>query len=377
MGCAFLVAYAFMAKFRFVAATSVVAFAATGLISLVGYTAARKIQSPKVAIPIDSSIKSESLITEELPKAPAATRSATLVFVGDVMLDRHVLERIEQAKDDTYPFQKIMRDSRFTAADARIANLEGPLTSIRRPPIKSIDFAFDPRFAEVLKQIGFDAVSQANNHTLDQGRAGQEDSSDTLRSAGIETFGDETREDDSSLTTLLIHNRRIVIIGFNSVSDKVDLNNAALVMQKAREAADTVIVFMHWGEEYHDKPTKAQKEFGRWLIDNGAAIVIGGHPHWMQGIDVYKDRPIVYSLGNFIFDQYWSEETQQGLAVKVLLSDDEMRIELNPVHIDKSRPRFLDGKERDDRLLRLSSISDPSLTTQILQGQIIIPTSSF
>lgn len=366
-----------MAKFRSLVTAAAFLFVACGLMAVGSFMAARQIQSSEIVALADSTFNNQSFFTAELPAAPDATRSASFVFVGDLMLDRYVLERINQAGDDAYPFQQIMHDARFTAADAQIANLEGPLTGVRRPPVKSIDFAFDPRFAVVLRQIGFDAVSQANNHTLDQGRAGQEDSRRFLQAAGIEVFGDELEEGNTSLAALMVNGRRISLVGFNSVSDKVDGKSAADVMQKARQTADSVVVFMHWGEEYRSRPTRSQEEFGRWLIDNGASIVIGSHPHWTGGIAVYKGKPIVYSLGNFVFDQNWSKETMQGLAIKVLLSDKETQIELNPVQIDKSRPHFVDGTEREKRLREIAALSDPSLTGQILQGRITLPFTTY
>ncbi|MBU0540728.1 CapA family protein [Patescibacteria group bacterium] len=375
MGRDFLVADALMVKFRSLVTAAAFLLVACGLVAVGSFMAARKIQSSEIIVLADSPFNGQSLVTAELPTAPDVKRSASLVFVGDIMLDRHVLERINQTKDDTYPFHKIMTDARFTSADVQIANLEGPITNVRRPPVKSIDFAFDPRFAVVLRQIGFDAVSQANNHTFDQGRAGQEDSRHFLQDAGIEVFGDELEENNASLATLFVHGRRVSLVGFNSVSDMVDRKSAADVMNKARQDADSVVVFMHWGEEYRDHPTRSQEEFGRWLIDNGASIVIGGHPHWTEGIALYKGKPIVYSLGNFVFDQDWSKETMQGLAVKVLLSDEETQIELNPIQIDKSQPHFVDGAEREDRLREIASLSDTALTSQILQGHIILPFS--
>ena len=130
---------------------------------------------------------------------------------------------------------------------------------------------------------------------------------------------------------------------------------------------------MHWGEEYQDQPSTRQQTLAAWLIDHGADAVIGGHPHWVQGISSHNGKPILYSLGNFVFDQDWSQETNEGLAIGLLASDRETVIELYPVTIKKSQPRFLDGSDRTARLRDLSSISDASFAQQILGGRIVFP----
>jgi poly-gamma-glutamate synthesis protein (capsule biosynthesis protein) len=306
-----------------------------------------------------------------LPNAPP--RSISLFVAGDVMLDRTVADRIIQSKNDQYPFLKILTDARFTIPDLRLVNLEGPVTSKRAEPEKTIDFQFDPRFVQVLNQVGIDAVSQANNHSLDQGRAGVEESRRLLSAAGLLVFGDEVQDDEIALASTEVRGHTLAIVGFNETSDKMNETQAAATMKKARESAETVVVFMHWGEEYKDRPTASQEARARWLIDHGADIVIGAHPHWVQGISLYKGRPIIYSLGNLVFDQDWSDKTRQGLALGVKLEDAGITINLYPLQIDSSQPRFVEGDVRDARLRDLASISEVSLMPQILKGVLSFP----
>lgn len=310
-----------------------------------------------------------------LPTSAPRVDSASIVFVGDVMLDRNVATRIRKAGTDAYPFAKIDGDPRFAGADLRVMNLEGPVTVRRAAPDKGqVDFLFDPRFVPVLKAAGFDAVSQANNHTLDQGRAGADDSRRRLLAGGLLAFGDETRDDDAvAVATTTVRGRRIAFVGFNEASDRMDEAAASSALALARASADTVIAVMHWGTEYQNRPARDVIRRAHWLIDNGADVVVGGHPHWEQGISVYNGKPILWSLGNFVFDQDWSAKTKKGLAVRLTVSDQEYAIELNPVQIDASQPRFLDGAERDTRLRDLASVSDASLTHQIIQGRIVVP----
>lgn len=294
---------------------------------------------------------------------------ASVLFVGDVMLDRTVADRSRRAGNLLYPFVHVMDDERFTGADVRVANLEGPMTAVRRPPDKEIDFAFDPAFLPVLKSVGFAAVSQANNHSWDQGEAGALESRARLQAAGFLVFGNEVHDDaEWALATTTVNGIRLAMVGFNTVSNPMDEVAATQTIERARQSADTVIAFMHWGEEYRDHPTVAVVERAHWLIDHGVDIVIGAHPHWVQGLSIYKGKPIVYSLGNFVFDQDWSNETRQGLAVRISFLPTILQFDLLPLMIDQSRPRFVDGTERTERLQALSKISDAALRDDILRG---------
>jgi poly-gamma-glutamate synthesis protein (capsule biosynthesis protein) len=190
----------------------------------------------------------------------------------------------------------------------------------------------------------------------------------------MQVFGDEVREDDTSFVTTTVRGRQIAIVGFNETSDRIDDADAAEVLRQANLAADTVIAFMHWGEEYRNRPTRSQESRAKWLIDRGVDLVIGAHPHWVQGISSYRGKPIVYSLGNFVFDQDWSEETRRGLTLGVRIADTGIAIDLYPVQIDSSQPVFVEGEERAARLRDLASVSDASLMSQIVNGELFFPT---
>lgn len=327
------------------------------------------------ASPVEIRHATERAFVNVLPLSATGGGHATIFFAGDVMLDREVDARMQKQKDDVYPFRTIMMDPRFTVPDLRMMNLEGPVTAERRPPEKTIDFAFDPRIIATLHFVGWNGMSQANNHTLDQGRVGADDSRSRLKASQFLVFGDEVRDDDTAIATTTVHGRRLAFVGFNDTSHSIDETVAEQTLVDARQQADTVIVMMHWGEEYHDQPSERQKALAIWLIDHGADAVIGGHPHWVQGISSHNGKPIVYSLGNFVFDQDWSQKTNEGLAIGLLVSDQEMVMDLYPVAINDSQPRFLDGDDRASRLRDLSSISDAALAQQILDGRLVFPAS--
>ncbi len=299
----------------------------------------------------------------------------SILFFGDLMFDRTVRDRMTAAKSLEYPFAKIrgQEDRFFWGQDLVVANLEGPVTAVRRQPDKEIDFAFDPKIVGVLKKLKIDAVSQANNHSLDQGRAGATESRQLLESGGVAAFGDEVRDDaTSSMTILERRGRKIALLGFNTTDNPLDKTEAEKSIEIAKQKAGVVIVFMHWGEEYHDTPSQSQIDLAHWFIDRGVDAVIGSHPHWMQSVEIYKNHPIAYSLGNFIFDQDWSAETRLGLAVGFVLNGEGSAFHLFPVKIVASQPELLTGAERRTRLAKLAEISDPALAQQIKSGVIYI-----
>ncbi len=313
--------------------------------------------------------------TSDLPQLaftqPLSQGTTTVAFVGDMMFDRVVADRSRIAHTYTYPFVRIGNLKRAFEADAVIANLEGPVGATRRVPVKSIDFLFDPLVIDVLKQEGIDAVSQANNHSLDQGRLGAEESRDRLQRGGLIVFGDQVNDyATSSLAMLQVRDRALALLGFNVTDNPLDHADALQAITAAQASASTTIVFMHWGQEYRDHPTVQQTELAHWFIDHGVQAVIGSHPHWVQSVEVYQGRPIVYSLGNFVFDQDWSTETQQGLVVTLGMSADAMMLRFIPIEVVKSQPYILQDAARVSRLKHLASISDPILTEQILSGQL-------
>jgi len=303
-------------------------------------------------------------------------QDATMLFTGDIMLDRNVAARIKKSGTDDYAFQKIRgKENRFfRGQDLVVGNLEGPIASKRQAPNKGeVDFMFDAKFVKVLKAVGFDAVSQANNHASDQGAAAARASAALLTAGGLVPFGDQYGDGpDVAYTIIERRGKKIALVGFDAFTKKLDRQAAGKSLSQARAAADFVVVFVHWGAEYQAKPNKDQVELGRWFVDNGADAVIGSHPHWMQSLGVYKGRPIAYSLGNFVFDQDWSQETDFGLVAGLVLNKRGSELHLFPVKIANSQPALLTGKDRQARLDRLASISDKNLSSQIKQGVLYL-----
>lgn len=309
------------------------------------------------------------------PVPPGRAPSVAVAFLGDLMFDRAVASRSARAKDPGYPFRAVAGDPDLFGADRlTVANLEGPVGTRRAPPAKTIDFLFAPTVVPKLREVGIDAVSQANNHTLDQGRAGAAASRAALEAGGLVVFGDQASLGVGTSTAIVEKDGwKIGLIGINATDGAPEAEALRALIGGIRPQTDRIVVFMHWGAEYRDRPGDGEVALAKALIDMGADAVVGAHPHWMQGISSWKGRPIVYSLGNFIFDQDWSAETNEGLAVALSFSEAETVVHPYPIRLRASQPARLEGKDLASRLKRLAEISDEGLRKGILEGEVRIP----
>jgi poly-gamma-glutamate synthesis protein (capsule biosynthesis protein) len=213
-----------------------------------------------------------------------------------------------------------------------IGNLEGTLTandSIAQQDNSILRFTFDPHFAQLLADIGFSAVSLANNHALDFGEFGYEDTLHNLEAAQVAAFGAPYNDSHLALQ-LMIKDKKLCMVGYHSLFNP---NTTAVIekIQTIRSACDYVVVMAHWGVEYEHEPVAQQQDAAHAFIDAGADVVIGGHPHVVEPLEIYNGHAIFYSLGNFLFDQGWRPEVKRGLAVEVSFEYNKTRFTLTPV----------------------------------------------
>lgn len=275
--------------------------------------------------------------------ANATSSAATVLAVGDLMFDRSV-RSIMAARGEDYPFAGIGDAAGgFFRGDIVVGNLEGAIAP-RRAPDKTIDFAFDRSVAALLKRVGFDAVSTANNHALDQGAKGYEETRAALAEAGVGGCGHQVR-DDGAPWTVDVRGRSVAMLCFNITDHPLDARAAEAAVRAAKQVHDVVLVQAHWGREYVERPPLAIVDQGREFVGWGADAVIGHHPHVMQGMELWGGRPIFWSLGNFVFDQYWSRETQRGLAVGLAFGEKGIAAYLFPVVSEKSQPRLAGAED--------------------------------
>lgn len=279
-----------------------------------------------------------------------------LLFVGDVMLDRNVYKKTKLAGDYNHPFSLLAWPDEY---DFRIANLEGPITdnkSIVTP--QNLAFTFSPLFLETLKN-NFDIVNLANNHTNNFGNKGLRTTREYLDKHSLGYFGDPYNTSDEMVKIIEKDGVKIALVGFNQLVNK-GFNIFLEAVSSSKSQADFVIAFPHWGIEYSSiNPGEIQKKQARQIIDAGADLIIGSHPHVVQPVEEYNGKYIFYSLGNFIFDQYFSKETMSGLAISLeLVKIDDVfqeNFRLWPIDINKeSQAKILLGDERLNVLMDLS-----------------------
>lgn len=317
----------------------------------------------------------QPLISQILPDQDESLTkdSAVITVFGDLMLDRNVKNLIDKNGQE-YVFAKLDR-SIISNSDIIMANLEGPFTDKRLPPDKGeLDFAFNFYSIEMLKNQNINLAGLANNHQLDQGTEGESDCRDKLGKAGIQFFGDSDSDEKEYVLLKLINEKRIAFFGFNLTDREFDADKIKRIFDTINQYSDFNLVFVHWGIEYTPEPNGKQKEIAHQMIDFGADAVIGHHPHVVQSIEIYKEKPIFYSLGNFVFDQYFSKDTQQGLAVKINILPYQLNYELLPIMLAKSQPEFMKDKEKQNFLnyiTEISKIKDDKINNQIKNGLLI------
>ncbi|MBI4079902.1 CapA family protein [Candidatus Kaiserbacteria bacterium] len=256
---------------------------------------------------------------EKYVRFAAQPASATIIFGGDLMFDRTIRMAMNQHGED-YIFSCI--DDLLKSADLVVANLEGPITT---HPSKSVGtkvggegnftFTFPTSTAALLGRHNVRLVSLGNNHSMNFGREGLAQTKRWLDGAGVSYFGDPDLGESERVERVTIGGILFSFVNWSDwTSDKTD-HTVAQVRKEAEEGR-VVVVFAHWGDEYVPVLPRV-RQLAHSFADAGASIVIGSHPHIVQEKEFYNGTYIYYSLGNFIFDQYWNEAVRKGLLLSV------------------------------------------------------------
>lgn len=252
-------------------------------------------------------------------EGPVQQDSITLLFVGDVMLGRHV-ETLANAQGWGSRFTEVAPV--FEGYDAVIANLEGPVPVVhQKTPDFSTTFSFTPKAVQALADSGVDYVSLANNHTHDFGADAYQNTVTVVSESGIKPFG-HPRAPSEPIAEFDFGQRKVVFIGLNDVFGILDIEAANALIEQYNQDDTTVIVSIHWGDEYQTTSNARQQELARGFITSGADAIVGHHPHVRQEWADVEGVPVFYSLGNFLFDQYFSAEVQKGYAVEMQITKD-------------------------------------------------------
>lgn len=267
-------------------------------------------------------------------QAPQADPVVSIAFVGDIMLDELPGQAVLRGRDPFAPFAAIM-----ASADIRVGNLECVVSTRGTPePGKPFTFRAHPRTLDVLKRH-VDAVSLANNHSGDYGPQAFSDMLQRLARKGIAYFGGG--ENLARAHEPLVIERkglRIALLGYNEFlprsfeaqHDKPGVawsedEQVRFDIANARRRADIVIPVMHWGWEHETLASPRQRQLARLMIDAGADAVVGGHPHVTQDIEHYRGKPIIYSLGNFIFNGFTDPDSNTGWLLRLELDRQGVR----------------------------------------------------
>lgn len=290
------------------------------IIFTVGIFSINKINNMSV---INQTAQAENAL-KEIPQLE--NKTTTISFVGDIMLTRGVRSSVEKNFGGDY--SKLFENlSELKNADILFGNLEGDVSNVGNNVGSKYSFRMDPSILPVLKTAGFDILSFANNHVGDWNISAFKDTLSRLKEIGIlKTGAGENKEDATNPTIIEKNGIRFGFLGFSDVGPnwieaKVDTAGILLasdpnlgeIIKNAKTKSDVLIVSFHWGIEYKLVHSTRQEDLAHTAIDNGADMIIGHHPHIIEDIEEYKGKPIVYSLGNFIFDDTSTKDMMRGM----------------------------------------------------------------
>jgi len=247
-------------------------------------------------------------------------RRVSLILGGDVMVGRTVMITALERGSVTYPFEKIA--STLSSADITFVNLENPLVAGCLPDLTRVSLVFcaTPEFTEALTFAGVDIVNLANNHSLNYGISGLEETKEHLAGAGIRYVGSDRLE------VIEVERTKFGFLGFDrsqQIKPELTLEERALISESA-EKVDVLVVAMHWGVEYQAEPLDGVVALARELSSLGVDVIVGHHPHWVQTVGEVNGTKVYYSLGNLVFDQMQSIETRSGLLAKLTFENGEL-----------------------------------------------------
>lgn len=303
-------------------------------------------------------------------QAPVPVGPVKLLAFGDLLLDRYIKRAIDN-NDRDYPLVNLKE---FLAGhDLVLANLEGSFTDYDPKPLdpNNASFTFAPELVALLKDYGFNILNLANNHVRDFGADGFSQSQAYLDAAGISHFGDYYNENGAVVKE--INGLKIAFLAYNEFGD-ASVAGTVTKIKEAALTADRVVVYTHWGNEYQTNFSVLQQEKARQLIDAGADVVLGSHSHVIQPVEIYNGKPIFYSLGNFLFDQIFSEEVTHGLAVDIVFWEDKTEYNLYITEMNKMQVSLAAAEKTATILTKISqgSVAIDEIKTGIAAGGFVL-----
>lgn len=245
----------------------------------------------------------------------------------------------------------------FANDDVTFVNLEGPLTEHNQELVKEFSMRGEPSYVEILKKGSVEAVNLSNNHIYDCGNTGFNDTVNICQTNGIGTAG------ESYITGYSANGITVYFLGYKGWSDTESLRNTIaedIKICKEVYLADAVCVEFHWGEERHYYPNSTQTNLAHWVIDSGADVVVGAHPHVLQGIEKYNGKVIAYSMGNFCFGGNSNPKDKASMILQITFDKQGNYSNINVIPCTVSstdstndfRPTVQQGTERGNAILQ-------------------------
>lgn len=308
-------------------------------------------------------------------------REVTFTACGDVIPARNSAERMFQ-HGIYYPFERVA--PYLAGSDIVCADLECPLSDRVDIPLTGMYFVSPTSTIEGIKSCGINLVSLANNHSTNFGRNVFTDTLEVLRANGMTYVGGGWDYEESYGPVFMeVKGVKFAFLSYNSIFGAVDATETipgvagiqldpqegsadydlvSAAVSRAKQQADVVIVFFHWGTEEVYYPSDSAKRMAHTACDSGADLVVGTHPHSVQPLEYYDGKLIAYSLGNFVFDQMYSTQVREGVIMKCGFSGDDLSdVQLVPYKVyDFCQPVVLEGSSGQfllDHLLQISDLS--------------------
>lgn len=317
--------------------------------------------------PVVPQVSLAKIFSEKEPDLSQLDQSkiVTLIATGDVIPARGAAWPATSKNDFNYNWEATA--VYLKTGDITLINLEAPL--VKGCPLVTSGFKFcaDSRQVQGMLYAGIDVANLMNNHIGNFGQAGISETEKTLDDNHILWSG------FSNLAIKEVKGKKFGFLGYNGVGVHIDRQAVVTEVANAKKKVDVLVVSIHWGKEYEAMPMTDGNiapdnpaEIGHLIIDSGADLIVGNHPHWVQGVELYKDKFIAYAHGNFIFDQTWSEETQEGVVGTYTFYDGKLVVvHYKPIVVDKSyQPKFVSGAVADKIIKQMQNSSNQLAKTQ-------------
>lgn len=295
--------------------------------------------------------------------------SLKIYAVGDIMLGEQPLcnnfgvASVIKRKGPDYLFDNVR--SLLNEGDIVFGNLECSILSEDSVNEKTPNFfCAEPGIIEGLKNANFNVLSVANNHIMEHGDVLFQNTVQLLRDNNICPVGIA-----NEIEVISVKGLKIAFLAYSFIEDNVPSSGYNKIhseepiiqnIQKIRSEVDLIIISLHWGYEYVPYPSPDQIRIGRKLVDAGADVILGGHPHVAQSYEIYKNRPIFYSLGNFIFDHTYIPTTRESFIAEITIGNlpDAINVNVIPVIADKSdyQPQLLDPPKAEASIKHVDTI---------------------